>query len=73
MFHKIDYGTDKNFEPVRVTRVESPGQSLGNKLYTSGDIIYGKSLLTRDKKSGELTILNFMKEMNASTLDPNDL
>ena len=65
MFHKIDYGTDKKFEPVRITRVKSKGQ-LGNKLYTSEDIIYGKSLLTQDKKTEELKILNFMKEMNGS-------
>ena len=63
MFHTIDYGTDKTFEPVKVTTVKSKGQ-LGNKLYTSEDIIYGKSLLTQDKKTEELKILNFMKEMN---------
>ena len=61
MFHTIDYGTDKKFEPVKVTRIKK-----GNKLYTSEDIIYGKSLLTRDKKTEELKILNLMKEMNGS-------
>ena len=62
MFRKIDYGTDKKFEPIRVIRVKPE-----NKKYHEWDVIIGKSLLREEKTFSEKgTILELMKGMNKS-------
>ena len=61
MFRKIDYGTDKKFEPVRVIIPVK-------KKYHDWDIIIGKSMLKKEIKSCNetRTILELMKDMNKS-------
>lgn len=60
MFRKINYGTNKKFEPIPVVRIK-PQQ----KKYNDWDIIVGKSMLKEEKKFYENgTILELMKGMN---------
>ena len=60
MFRKIDYGTEKKFEPIPVVRIKSQ-----SKKYHEWDVIIGKSMLKEEKKFSENgTILELMKGMN---------
>ena len=62
MFRKIDYGTDKKFEPIPVVRIKSQ-----RRKYNDWDVIIGKSMLKEDKNYSETgTILELMKGMNKS-------
>ena len=62
MFHNIDYGTDKKFEPIPVMRIKSQ-----RRKYNEWDVIIGKSILKEEKKFYENgTILELMKGMNKS-------
>lgn len=64
MFHKIDYGKDKKFEPIRIIGAR-------NKQYHEWDIIIGKSMLKKNIKNIKNctengTILELMQGMNKS-------
>ena len=60
MFRKIDYGTDKKFEPIPIVRIKSQP-----KKYYDYDVIIGKSVLKKEKNLSETgTILELMKGMN---------
>ena len=60
MFRRIDYGTDKKFEPIPIVRIKSQ-----SKKYNDWDIIIGKSILKEEKNFSETgTILELMKGMN---------
>lgn len=62
MFRKIDYGTDKKFEPIPIVRIKP----LSRK-YNEWDVIIGKSMLKEDKNYSENgTILELIKGMNKS-------
>ena len=63
MFRKIDYGTDKKLEPIRVIRVKPE-----NKKYHEWDVIIGKSILNINEKNEEegKSILELMKNINKS-------
>jgi hypothetical protein len=63
MFHNIDYGTDKKFEPISIVRILSQ-----QKKYNDWDVIIGKSMLKEEKKnySETGTILELMKDKNKS-------
>ena len=62
MFRKIDYGTDKKFEPIPIVRIKP----LSRK-YNEWDVILGKSMLKEDKNYSENgTILELIKGMNKS-------
>jgi len=63
MFHNIDYGTDKKFEPISIVRILSQ-----QKKYNDWDIIICKSMLKEEKKnySETGTILELMKDKNKS-------
>jgi hypothetical protein len=62
MFRKIDYGTDKKFEPIPIVRIKP----LSRK-YNDWDVIIGKSVLNINEKNGEVkSILELMKSMNKS-------
>ena len=62
MFRKIDYGTDKKFEPIPIVRIKSQ-----QKKYNDWDVIIGKSMLKEDKNYSENgTILELIKGMNKS-------
>lgn len=62
MFRKIDYGTDKKFEPIPIVRIKSQP-----KKYNDWDVIIGKSVLKKEKNSDESkSILELMKCMNKS-------
>lgn len=59
MFRKIDYGTDKKFEPIPIVRIKP----LSRK-YNDWDVIIGKSVLKEEKNCSEIgTILELMKSM----------
>jgi len=60
MFRKIDYGTEKKFEPIPVVRIKSQ-----QRKYNDWDVIIGKSMLKEEKNCSENgTILELMKSMN---------
>lgn len=60
MFRRIDYGTDKKFEPIPVVRIKTR-----YKKYNDWDVIIGKSVLNINEKSEEgNSILKLMKDMN---------
>lgn len=60
MFRKIDYGTDKKFEPIPIVRFKRQP-----KKYNDWDVIIGKSILKEEKNFSETgTILELMKGMN---------
>lgn len=62
MFRKIDYGTDKKFEPIPIVRIKPQP-----KKYNDWDVIIGKSMLKEEKNCYESgTILELMKGMNKS-------
>jgi hypothetical protein len=63
MFHNIDYGTDKKFEPIPIVRILSQ-----QKKYNDWDVIIGKSILKEEKinYSETGTILELMKDKNKS-------
>ena len=59
MFHNIDYGTGKKFEPIPVVRIKSQ-----RRKYNDWDVIIGKSMLKEEKNCSENgTILELMKSM----------
>ena len=59
MFRKIDYGTDKKFEPIPIVRIKPQP-----KKYNDWDVIIGKSILKEEKICSETgTILELMKSM----------
>lgn len=61
MFRKIDYGTDKKFEPIPIVRKKPQP-----KQYHDYEVIIGKSVLKEEIKtySENRTILEFIKGMN---------
>lgn len=63
MFHNIDYGTGKKFEPIPVVRIKSQRGK-----YNDWDFIIGKSMLKEEKinYSETGTILELMKDKNKS-------
>lgn len=63
MFRKIDYGTDKKFEPIPVVRIKPQPRK-----YNDYDVIIGKSVLKEEIKnySENGTILELIKGMNKS-------
>ena len=61
MFRKIDYGTDKKFEPIPVViRIKHQP-----KKYNDWDVIIGKSILNVKEKNCDesKSILELMKSM----------
>ena len=59
MFRKIDYGTDKKFEPIPIVKIKHQP-----KKYNDWDVIIGKSILKEEKNCFETgTILELMKSM----------
>lgn len=59
MFRKINYGTNKKFEPIPVVRIKPQ-----RKKYNDWDVIIGKSILKEEKNFSETgTILELMKSM----------
>ena len=62
MFRRIDYGTDRKFDPIPIVRKKPQ-----RRKYNDWDVIIGKSILKEDKNYSENgTILELIKGMNKS-------
>ena len=62
MFRKIDYGSNKKFDPIPIVRKKPQ-----RRKYNDWDVIIGKSMLKEEKICSETgTILELIKGMNKS-------